>query len=389
MRTIITTVGTSLLTNAQRDLGLPREKPPGPTELAQYLRRTPPEKASAETNSLSRLLQEGDHIIFLRSQTEEGQRCAEALARHYENQGHPSRVVEVPDLTYTESRFKMRGLRSLVATLIEHIREEQGKGRRVLINATGGFKAEIAYATLVGLLFDVPVYYIHEAFRDIIEMPPTPIDWDYSLLADYEEFFEWISGDLRETREVDERLRGLPEEVRLLLVEEESYTLLSPAGEAFYEAYRGHKEAAARTPVWLSDAAWQTYHSAAVPPRTSRRVSDRSWRNCACGKCGPVARKASGIPIAWSTLGATRTSGSFSTMKTGKSTSANRPATAIKVTSASSSGAYGAPTTAAGNGGRDRNAHVKARVIGEILISDLALQRRRLPSSLDRASRGI
>jgi len=275
-RTIITTVGMSLLTNAQRDLGLPREKPPGPTELAQYLQDTPPEKASAETNSLSRLLQEGDHIIFLRSQTEEGQRCAEALARHYENQGHPSRVVEVPDLTYTESRFKMRGLRALVATLIGHIREEQGKGRQVLINATGGFKAEIAYATLVGLLFDVPVYYIHEAFRDIIEMPPTPIGWDYSLLADHEEFFEWISTDLRETREVDARLRGLPEEVRLLLVEEEGYTLLSPAGEAFYEAYRSRKDATAGTPIWLSGAAWRTYRDAVPDVQAGfRRVLEK------------------------------------------------------------------------------------------------------------------
>jgi mRNA-degrading endonuclease RelE of RelBE toxin-antitoxin system len=31
----------------------------------------------------------------------------------------------------------------------------------------------------------------------------------------------------------------LPEAVRLLLVEEEGYTMLSPAGEAFYLAYRG------------------------------------------------------------------------------------------------------------------------------------------------------
>jgi len=72
----------------------------------------------------------------------------------------------------------MRGLRSLVATLISLIRKERAGGREVLVNATGGFKAEIAYATLVGLLFDVPVYYIHEAFQDIIEMPPTPIGWD-------------------------------------------------------------------------------------------------------------------------------------------------------------------------------------------------------------------
>jgi len=275
-RTIITTVGMSLLTNAQRDLGLPREKPPGPTELAQYLQDTPPRK-SERRDQLALPPPAGGRPHYLPALANRGgPTCAEALARHYENQGHPSRVVEVPDLTYTESRFKMRGLRALVATLIGHIREEQGKGRQVLINATGGFKAEIAYATLVGLLFDVPVYYIHEAFRDIIEMPPTPIGWDYSLLADHEEFFEWISTDLRETREVDARLRGLPEEVRLLLVEEEGYTLLSPAGEAFYEAYRSRKDATAGTPIWLSDAAWRTYRDAVPDVQAGfRRVLEK------------------------------------------------------------------------------------------------------------------
>src|SRR5207302_378624 len=114
----------------------------------------------------------------------------EALCRHY--QDHHAILCEVPDLNYTESRFKLRGLRSLVATLIDLIRRQRKEGREVHINATGGFKAEIAYATLVGLLFDVRVYYIHEAFHDIIEMPPTPISWDYSLLADHEDFFQWI-----------------------------------------------------------------------------------------------------------------------------------------------------------------------------------------------------
>ncbi|HXF04048.1 MAG TPA: putative CRISPR-associated protein [Blastocatellia bacterium] len=265
MRTILTTVGTSLLSNARRDLN---EQQPDEYQLANYLRQTDAVKASAETNSLSRLLTEGDErIVFLCSQTVEGKQCAEALARHYENSGCETRVIEVPDLTYTESRFKMRGLRSLVATLIDQIRREKAQGRSVLINATGGFKAEIAYATLVGLLFDVPVYYIHEAFRDIIEMPPTPISWDYSLLASCEEFFEWINADLRPTPEVDARLRGLPEEVRLLLAEEEGFTLLSPAGEAFYEAYRDHVAQAKPEPIWLSAQAWDTYRAAAPDVR--------------------------------------------------------------------------------------------------------------------------
>ncbi len=207
-------------------------------------------------------MQKADRVVFLRSQAEEGRQCAEALAGHYRRQGYNTHVLEVPDLAYAESRFKMRGLRSLVATLIEQIRRERSAGHRVLINATGGFKAEIAYATLVGLLFDVPVYYIHEAFHEIIEMPPTPIGWDYSLLADYEEFFGWLNSDLRPTRQVEARLKGLPAEVRLLLTEEEEFMLLSPTGEAFYEAYRDRLRAAEAVPILLSASARQMYESA-------------------------------------------------------------------------------------------------------------------------------
>lgn len=261
MRTILITVGTSLLTNAQRHW---QKQELSDQEIANYLSRTDPIRASAEKNSLSRLLREGDKLIFLHSQTEEGKFCADSLRRYYENQGYRSESQEIPDLTYTESRFKMRGLRSLVATLIERIRQERQAQREVLINATGGFKAEIAYATVVGLLFDVPVYYIHEAFRDIIQMPPTPIGWDYSLIAEHEEFFEWLNADLHSTNEVDNRLRGLPraEEVHLLLVEEEGFTFLSPTGEAFYEAYKARLEQVQGTPIWLSKVAWQTYRQA-------------------------------------------------------------------------------------------------------------------------------
>jgi putative CRISPR-associated protein (TIGR02619 family) len=262
MRTILVTVGTSLLTNAKRDLN--KDKP-SIHDIAKYLHEKDPKKASAETNSLSRILQKEDKIVFLYSQTEDGKFCAEALQRHYEQQEYQTEIVEISDLTYKESRFKMRGLRSLVATLIDCIRRERQAQREVLINATGGFKAEIAYATVVGLLFDVPVYYIHEAFRDIIQMPPTPIGWDYSLMAEYEEFFEWLNEDLRWTADVEKRLRELPrsEEIHLLLVEEEDFTFLSPTGEAFYEAYKTRLEQAQETPLWLSEVAWRTYEKAA------------------------------------------------------------------------------------------------------------------------------
>lgn len=109
MRTVVTTVGTSLLGHSRRE-----RRPESPTEDQWFffLREATPEAASAETNSLSRLLQEGDRIVFLHSQTSEGRLCAQALRRQYESLRFSAEAQEVPDLTYTESRFKMRGFRS-------------------------------------------------------------------------------------------------------------------------------------------------------------------------------------------------------------------------------------------------------------------------------------
>ncbi len=272
MRTVITTVGTSLITNARDSLGL-KDGMPTDQQIANYIRHAASEKASAETNSLSRLLVEGDSIVFLHSQTEEGLKCAEALRRHFAHKGYRAELREVKDLLYTESRFKMRGLRSLVSIIIDIIRKEKKQGRKVVLNATGGFKAEIAYATLVGLLFDIPVYYIHEIFKEIIEMPATPISWDYSLMADNEEFFEWLYESERPTPEVDARLKSLPPEIRLLLVELEDVTTLSPAGEAFYEAYLHRVETSESVPVLLSSTARKVYN-ASQP--TVRHMFDRT-----------------------------------------------------------------------------------------------------------------
>lgn len=85
MRAILTTVGTSLLSNAKRDLWIEQ---PDEHQLANYLRQTDAVRASAETNS------HGDRIVFLRSQAGEDRQCAEALKRRYEHAGYETRVVE-------------------------------------------------------------------------------------------------------------------------------------------------------------------------------------------------------------------------------------------------------------------------------------------------------
>ncbi|KPV62575.1 MAG: CRISPR-associated protein [Candidatus Bathyarchaeota archaeon BA1] len=66
-----------------------------------------------------------------------------------------------------------RGLANLVreiARILTHHKD-------VRICATGGFKPEVALASVLGFIAKVPVYYIHESFRQEIHLPALPIDW--------------------------------------------------------------------------------------------------------------------------------------------------------------------------------------------------------------------
>jgi putative CRISPR-associated protein (TIGR02619 family) len=202
MRLVINTVGTSLLGFAKRQ-GLTDKTPEA---LIECIRKGGDVVACAETNALSRILQDGDRLLFLYSDTEEGGYVSHALQEYYEHKGYFSKRKQISGLNYSHNRFMSNGLKSLVNMLIDEIRLAQAQGMETVINATGGFKAEIAYATLVGLLFKVSVYYIHEIFQDVITMPVTPIDWDYSLLAEYKEFFNWIQKEFRRTEKVKRRL---------------------------------------------------------------------------------------------------------------------------------------------------------------------------------------
>ena len=262
MRTVLTTVGISLLLNAKRHHKLSPDESLGESQLANYLRHEEAEEVSAETNALHRLGVSGDdHIVFLHSETPESTRCATFLSRHYTDTVDSATTRPIPDLSYDQKEFKQRGLRSLVSTLAELIAEAEEAEREVIINATGGFKAEIAFATLVGLLFDVPVYYIHEQFRDIVEMPVLPISWNYSLLHDHRDFFEEIFLDGLSIEEANQWLKGRPSELRSLLGEEDGNMKLSPAGKAVYTAYLDQVEEASPDDVLLSAAARRVYES--------------------------------------------------------------------------------------------------------------------------------
>lgn len=255
MRSIISTVGTSLLSNKAR---LSPSGGDDEAALVRFLASVDPAQASAETNVLDKLkVDRADRLIFLHTATPEGERCAGALKAHFEGKVAGVAVVKVAHLTYEHRSFKQRGIKQLVDELATAIRREQRCGRDVIINATGGFKAEIAYATLVGLLFKTPVVYVHERFNEVVKLPPVPIQWDFSLMALHGEFFDWLDEEARPSGEVRERARALPHELRLLVEERlvDGYGGLNAAGQALYEAFRSRREGCVAERVKLSTRA--------------------------------------------------------------------------------------------------------------------------------------
>lgn len=93
--------------------------------------------------------------------------------------------IEITGLHRAESfhRGLARLLLELSKLLVQH--------KNVRVCATGGYKPEVALASVLGFIARAPVYYIHESFDQEIHLPAIPIDWKYELKK-YEEAVDAI-----------------------------------------------------------------------------------------------------------------------------------------------------------------------------------------------------
>ncbi len=181
MRTVITTVGTSLLTNRDgRPWGGWRMGQPLPEadSIRQWLPTADPIRASAEIHTWHKLglfaEPQRERVITVHSQTPDGAFCAARLVEYATSKGVQAESRQIAELTYADAATFNRGLGRMVRLLAEAIREGRRSGE-VAIAATGGFKAEIAIANLVGALLGAPVYYIYEQFEQLIKLEPLPV----------------------------------------------------------------------------------------------------------------------------------------------------------------------------------------------------------------------
>lgn len=241
-RAFITTVGTSVLSNRDdrpwagwtRGMALPT-----PEAASVWLRSSDVAKASAELNTLSKLgIAAGDWVVLLHSDTQEGEWCARVLATFIEERFEAeSRLHKITGLGYQGGGNAARALRALSALLLESIREAERNALQPVLCATGGFKSEIAFCNLVGILTGTMVYYIHDQHQELVRLPPLPIREDAQFFKRYGETIAWLEEEPRSRRDAHARLAALPELADLVDEAEDGNVYLNPAASLLYRFF--------------------------------------------------------------------------------------------------------------------------------------------------------
>lgn len=249
--TLICTVGTSLMGNVARadDAELVRLLDDRNAKgLAVRLGSFEPDEhlLGAEINSIHSIVSQGliterKKLLFLVSDTDDGRFTGNVLSLFFNSSSSLHRFEDagyevIEGLTDTDvNLFRNTGLKNLVR-LIAGVVRRFGAGR-VLINATGGYKAQISFAGMIGQALGIPVCYLFERFSSVIQLPPQPISLDLSFWLEFADTFYLLDKvDEDDACNVDdERFSSLVEEIDL---DGKRFRSLSPTGQLFHETFR-------------------------------------------------------------------------------------------------------------------------------------------------------
>lgn len=197
-----------------------------------------------EELTFNRKLPNLENIYFLVSDTEIGRNTGKFLVSYFEQRKNLKLkqidFLPINDLQDTQPKdFKSKGLRNLVRE-IGILINRAGGPNNVAIDATGGYKAQIAIAVLMGQALNIPIYYKHERFNEIIDFPPLPISLDFDILGDNADIFN----DLEKKMVVEEKTLQdkIDPKMRVFLnevsIDDETLLELNPVGQLYITSYR-------------------------------------------------------------------------------------------------------------------------------------------------------
>lgn len=252
MRSVmICTVGTSLKLNLMSAAGtvfpelLAKSNMQG--LVLELSKLDPAERLTgAEINSITSIVNKGmiakrENLYLLVSDTKDGTLIGDILKAYYLRSQNPHvfekvDIINVHGLTdQSVHRFRTEGLRNLVKAIAEIVRRHGSAA--ILINATGGYKAQISFAGMIGQALEIPVCYLFEKFSEVIELPPQPVSLDLSFWLEYAELFYELARDeaKNDPSEKDPRFASLVDEIE---VDGEKVIGLSATGQLFHEMFQ-------------------------------------------------------------------------------------------------------------------------------------------------------
>jgi putative CRISPR-associated protein (TIGR02619 family) len=252
---LICTVGTSLLSNLRRMTEHDNIKEALDKKnwqlISQHLFQlgNTNKICGAEINSITSICRKGflsayTELTFLVSDTPEGESTGQILKLYYENSKNPIRFdkVEVEQLEGLNGKnfrdFRLKGLKNLVKAISQKARHYTPE--TLAINSTGGYKAQISFAGIIGQALDIPVYYMFEEFDEVIALPAQPVSLDLTFWFEHYAFFEQLAQaeyDAVGKSDLDDPYEGeyydaLVEEVE---INGKPYITLTPTGQLFHE----------------------------------------------------------------------------------------------------------------------------------------------------------
>jgi hypothetical protein len=229
MKKVITTVGTSLISNYLKEnktlnhYEIIKEKPSSEYEnekrriekikndLMNFARKK--DNACAEITSINKIKEkysgEELEIVLLASDTLDSIIVSEILEKIMSNNevkvlfSRENSVVNSLRVDKKESFIK--GINNLIDKIFNLIKKKDAvlKPKEVLFNITGGYKGTIPYFSTIAQIFDYEIVYTFEEYvnsKDIIEIKPLPVEIDRGMLELYYPYINdvnLINGDIK------------------------------------------------------------------------------------------------------------------------------------------------------------------------------------------------
>lgn len=280
MKKIITTVGTSLITNGQkqndgfisyRDVNILEGrrhnesiKPELKSRIEQLSKKIQKNlkfqyaSFAAETASLLKIaeeLKEPFEVYLLATDTILSPVCAEMIKIWFEIQKLNSELqnIELFNTIHFESntRYIILGLqvknkdvfeREGMPALVERVNDLTNTYDTVF-NITGGYKAIIPYMTIIGQIYQVPIYYTFKGDSsdddfELIKIPQAPFDINWSMFEKYRKTIEELYNGVEDW--TSHRIKNnIGDDFSLCVYHDnnDDTAFLSGIGQLFHEKY--------------------------------------------------------------------------------------------------------------------------------------------------------